>query len=72
MDLPPAAERRRAGDRLRALDGRGHPGRIDPGLGTLIRHARGNELQAGAVGALMIAVIEPSQFTRLVAGSGRT
>jgi len=68
--LPPVADTRGAGDRRR-FGGRGHLARGQRGGGTLIRHARGDELEAGAVGALVIAVIEPSQLTRLVAGAGR-
>lgn len=38
-------------------------------MGTLIRHA-GPKLEAGAVGTLMVAVVEATEFARLVAGTG--
>jgi len=39
--------------------------------GTLIRHAGRDEPETGAVDALVIAVVEPSRFTRLVPSAGR-
>jgi hypothetical protein len=65
----PAAAVHGAGDRRR-YGGRDHLGRERGAGGTLIRHAGGQELEASAVGALVIAVVQPSQLTGLVAGAG--
>jgi hypothetical protein len=66
MEPAPAAGLRDAGDRRR-YGGRGHLERERWTRGTLIRHARRNELEASTVGALMIAMVEPPQFTGLMA-----
>jgi len=70
MGVAPAAGVHSAGDRRR-YGGRGHLERPGRGRGTLIRHAGDDQLQTGAVGALVIAVVEPSRFTGLVSGAGR-
>jgi hypothetical protein len=71
MEFSPATERRRTGDQRHLLGWRRHRARRPVGRGTLIRHARRDELEPGAVGALVIAMVEPAQLTGLVAGPGR-
>ena len=71
MGLLTATERGRAADRRHRLNGRRHRARRCRWRGTLIRHARGSdELEPGAVGALVITVVEPPEITALVASSG--
>ena len=71
MGLLTATERGRAVDRRHRLNGRRHRARRCRWRGTLIRHARGNdELEPGAVGALVTTVVEPPEITALVASSG--
>jgi hypothetical protein len=69
MDRAPAAGIRGAGDRRRYGE-RGHLARRRRARGTLIRHAPWNQLETRAIGALVIAVVEPSQFTGLMASAG--
>jgi hypothetical protein len=68
MGRAPAAGLHGAGDRRR-YGGRGHLARDRGAGGTLIRHAGGQEFEASAVGALVIAVVQASQFTGLVASA---
>ena len=72
ISSPSAAEGRRAGHRLRAFDWPGYRAQRHPAGGTLFRHARCNEAQPGPVRALVVAVVEPAERTRLVAGTGRS